>query len=120
EKMLSNVSSDDFLEGRKSFLSLVKSTIQPNKEFYSKVLFLNQNVSFIDRINKTIEAKLKEEFKKHTDIDDEQIDVIFAYAVGGRIAVYRKWILGGFAISENAISSVLEKMSSSGLESFIY
>ncbi|MBR7078790.1 MAG: TetR/AcrR family transcriptional regulator C-terminal domain-containing protein [Clostridia bacterium] len=88
--------------------------------FYSKVLFLNQNVSFIDRINKTIEAKLKEEFKKHTDIDDEQIDVIFAYAVGGRMAVYRKWILGGFAISENAISSVLEKMSASGLESFIY
>ncbi len=120
EKMLSNVSSDDFLEGRKSFLSLVKSTILPNQEFYSKVLFLNQNVSFIDRINKTIEVKLKEEFKKHTDIDDEQIDVIFAYAVGGRMAVYRKWILGGFAISENAISSVLEKMSASGLESFIY
>ena len=119
EKMLGNVSLDDFLKGRKSFLSLVQSTIQSNREFYSKVLFLNQNISFLERINKTIEAQLKEELKKHTDIDDDQIDIIFAYAVGGRIAVYRKWVLGDFAISEDTISSVLEKMSESGMESFI-
>ena len=119
EKTLGNVSLDDFLKGRNSFLSLIKSTIQPNKEFYSKVLFLNQNISFLERINKTIEAQLKEKLKKHTDIDEDQIDVIFAYAVGGRIAVYRKWILGDFTISEDTISSVLEKISLSGLESFI-
>ena len=79
EKMLDNVSLDDFLKGRKSFLSLVKSTIQPNEEFYSMVLFLNQNVSFVDRINKTIEAQLKEEFKTSFK---RKYNVFFEYIFG--------------------------------------
>ena len=47
------------------------------------------------------------------------MNTVFTFAVAGRVAVYRKWILGGCKESMDDLSEVLEKISSSGFDSFL-
>ena len=53
-------------------------------------------------------------------VPDDEIDYVFTFAVAGRVAVYRKWIMSGFKQSEDTISSILEKVSSNGFDSFLH
>ena len=118
--ILDNTPLDDFINGRKTFLRTVSETIRNDLSFYTKVLLVNRRVGFIDNINATIRNKLKETLSEKTELSDDEIDYIFTFAVAGRVAVYRKWILSGFKQSEDTISSILEKVSSSGFDSFLH
>jgi len=117
--ILDSTPLDDFITGRKSFLRKVSETINSDISFYSKVLLVNQRVKFIEKINETVRNKLKETIAGKTDLSNEEIDYIFTFAVAGRIAVYRKWILGGFKQSEETISNILDKVSSKGFDFFL-
>ena len=57
--------------------------------------------------------------KTHTVLSGDQADIALTYAVGGRIAIYRKWVLGGFNVSEDTISKVMEQIAFTGLEGLI-
>ena len=118
--ILDNTPLDDFINGRKIFLKTVSETIRNDLSFYTKVLLVNRRVGFIENINATIRNKLKETLSEKTELSDDEIDYIFTFAVAGRVAVYRKWILSGFKQSEDTISSILEKVSSSGFDSFLH
>ena len=118
--ILDNTPLDDFVNGRKEFLRKVSETIKSDLSFYTKVLLINQRVSFIEKIDATIRNKLKETLSDKTNLSDDEIDYIFTFAVAGRIAVYRKWILSGFKQSEETISGILEKVSSNGFDSFLH
>ena len=118
--ILDNTPLDDFINGRKTFLRTVSETIRNDLSFYTKVLLVNRRVGFIDNINATIRNKLKETLSEKTELSDDEIDYVFTFAVAGRVAVYRKWILSGFKQSEDTISSILEKVSSSGFDSFLH
>ena len=118
--ILDNTPLDDFVNGRKVFLRKVSETIKSDLSFYTKVLLINQRVSFIEKIDATIRNKLKETLSDKTNLSDDEIDYIFTFAVAGRIAVYRKWILSGFKQSEETISGILEKISSNGFDAFLH
>ena len=111
---------DDFINGRKTFLRTVSETIRNDLSFYTKVLLVNRRVGFIEKIDATIRNKLKETLSKKTELSDDEIDYVFTFAVAGRVAVYRKWIMSGFKQSEDTISSILEKVSSNGFDSFLH
>ena len=117
--ILDNTPLDDFINGRKTFLRTVSETIRNDLSFYTKVLLVNRRVGFIEKIDATIHNKLKETLSEKTELSDDEIDYVFTFAVAGRIAVYRKWILSGFKQSEETISSILEKVSSKGFDSFL-
>ena len=117
--ILDNTSLDDFINGRKTFLRTVSETIKNDLSFYTKVLLVNRRVGFIEKIDATIRNKLKETLSEKTELSDDEIDYVFTFAVAGRIAVYRKWIMSGFKQSEDTISSILEKVSSKGFDSFL-
>ena len=118
--ILDNTPLDDFINGRKIFLKTVSETIRNDLSFYTKVLLVNRRVGFIDNINATIRNKLKETLSEKTELSDDEIDYVFTFAVAGRVAVYRKWIISGFKQSEDTISSILEKVSSNGFDSFLH
>ena len=118
--ILDNTPLDDFVNGRKKFLRTVSETIKSDLSFYTKVLLINQRVSFIEKIDATIRNKLKETLSDKTNLSDDEIDYVFTFAVAGRIAVYRKWILSGFKQSEETISGILEKVSSNGFDAFLH
>ena len=118
--ILDNTPLDDFINGRKTFLRTVSETIRNDLSFYTKVLLVNRRVGFIENINATIRNKLKETLSEKTELSDDEIDYVFTFAVAGRVAVYRKWILSGFKQSEDTISSILEKVSSNGFDSFLH
>ena len=118
--ILDNTPLDDFVNGRKEFLRKVSETIKSDLSFYTKVLLINQRVSFIEKIDATIRNKLKETLSDKTNLSDDEIDYILTFAVAGRIAVYRKWILSGFKQSEETISGILEKVSSNGFDAFLH
>jgi len=118
--ILGNTPLDDFVNGRKEFLRKVSETIKSDLSFYTKVLLINQRVSFIEKIDATIRNKLKETLSDKTNLSDDEIDYIITFAVAGRIAVYRKWILSGFKQSEETISGILEKVSSNGFDAFLH
>ena len=117
--ILENTPLDDFINGRKTFLKTVSETIRNDLSFYTKVLLVNRRVGFIEKIDATIRNKLKETLSEKTELSDDEIDYVFTFAVAGRIAVYRKWIMSGFKQSEETISSILEKVSSKGFDSFL-
>ena len=118
--ILDNTPLDDFINGRKTFLRTVSETIRNDLSFYTKVLLVNRRVDFIEKIDATIRNKLKETLSEKTELSDDEIDYAFTFAVAGRVAVYRKWILSGFKQSEDTISSILEKVSSKGFDSFLH
>ena len=118
--ILDNTPLDDFINGRKTFLRTVSETIRNDLSFYTKVLLVNRRVDFIEKIDATIRNKLKETLSEKTELSDDEIDYVFTFAVAGRVAVYRKWIMSGFKQSEDTISSILEKVSSSGFDSFLH
>ena len=115
-----NTPLDDFINGRKTFLRTVSETIRNDLSFYTKVLLVNRRVGFIEKIDATIQNKLKETLSEKTELSDDEIDYVFTFAVAGRVAVYRKWIMSGFKQSEETISSILEKVSSKGFDSFLH
>jgi AcrR family transcriptional regulator len=117
--ILDNTPLDDFINGRKIFLKTVSETIRNDLSFYTKVLLVNRRVDFIEKIDATIRNKLKETLSEKTELSDDEIDYVFTFAVAGRVAVYRKWIMSGFKQSEETISSILEKVSSKGFDSFL-
>jgi AcrR family transcriptional regulator len=117
--ILGNTPLDDFINGRKTFLRTVSETIRNDLSFYTKVLLVNRRVDFIEKIDATIRNKLKETLSEKTELSDDEIDYVFTFAVAGRVAVYRKWIMSGFKQSEDTISSILEKVSSKGFDSFL-
>ena len=117
--ILDNTPLDDFINGRKTFLRTVSETIRNDLSFYTKVLLVNRRVGFIEKIDATIRNKLKETLSEKTELSDDEIDYVFTFAVAGRVAVYRKWIVSGFKQSEDTISSILEKVSSKGFDSFL-
>ena len=117
--IMDNTPLDDFINGRKTFLRTVSETIRNDLSFYTKVLLVNRRVGFIEKIDATIRNKLKETLSEKTELSDDEIDYVFTFAVAGRIVVYRKWILSGFKQSEETISSILEKVSSKGFDSFL-
>ena len=117
--ILGNTPLDDFINGRKTFLRTVSETIRNDLSFYTKVLLVNRRVDFIEKIDATIRNKLKETLSEKTELSDDEIDYVFTFAVAGRVAVYRKWIVSGFKQSEDTISSILEKVSSKGFDSFL-
>ena len=104
--ILDNTPLDDFLNGRKEFLRTVSETIKSDLPFYTKILLVNQRVGFIEKINETIRNKLKETLSDRTDLSGDEIDYVFTFAVAGRVAVYRKWIMSGFQQSEDTISVI--------------
>ena len=118
--ILDNTPLDDFINGRKTFLRTVSETIRNDLSFYTKVLLVNRRVGFIENINATIRNKLKETLSEKTELSDDEIDYVFTFAVAGRVAVYRKWIMSGFKQPEDTISSILEKVSSKGFDSFLH
>ena len=118
--ILDNTPLDDFINGRKTFLRTVSETIRNDLSFYTKVLLVNRRVDFIEKIDATIRNKLKETLSEKTELSDDEIDYVFTFAVAGRVAVYRKWIMSGFKQSEDTISSILEKVSSKGFDSFLH
>ena len=118
--ILDNTPLDDFVNGRKEFLRKVSETIKSDLSFYTKVLLINQRVGFIEKIDAIIQNKLKETLSDKTNLSDDEIDYVFTFAVAGRIAVYRKWILSGFKQSEETISGILEKISSNGFDAFLH
>ena len=118
--ILDNTPLDDFVKGRKEFLRKVSETVKSDLSFYTKVLLVNQRVGFIEKIDATIRNKLKETLSDKTNLSDDEIDYILTFAVAGRIAVYRKWILSGFKQSEETISGILEKVSSNGFDAFLH
>ena len=119
EKMIISVSWDDFFYCRKSFLALLKSTVKSNSEFYSNALSLNQSIPFVNNLNRLIKEQVMEIIKTHTVLSEDQADIALTYAVGGRIAIYRKWVLGGFNVSEDTTSKVMEQIAFTGLEGLI-
>lgn len=117
--LLENTDLDDFIYGRKQFLEKVNEEILSDIGFYSKILLANQNINFLENINYTVREKLKETLNSKTSIPPAQIDMILTFAVAGRIAVYRKWIIDGFSPSAEAVSEMLEKISSFGFDHFL-
>ena len=117
--LLENTDLDDFIYGRKQFLEKVNEEIMSEIGFYSKILLANQNINFLEKINYTVREKLKATLNSKTSIPPAQIDMILTFAVAGRIAVYRKWIIDGFSPSAEAVSEMLEKISSFGFDHFL-
>lgn len=117
--LLENTDLDDFIYGRKQFLEKVNEEILSDIGFYSKILLANQNINFLENINYTVREKLKATLNSKTSIPPAQIDMILTFAVAGRIAVYRKWIIDGFSPSAEVVSEMLEKISSFGFDHFL-
>ena len=103
-QLLDNIDLDDFLHGRKEFLNTVNETIVSEIGFYSKILLVNQNVSFLEKINSSIRDRLRTTLIAKTSIPPAQIDLILTFAVAGRTAVYRRWIINGFKPSAEVVS----------------
>ena len=118
-QLLDNTDLDDFLYGRKEFLNTVNETIVSEIGFYSKILLVNQNVGFLEKINSIIRERLRATLVTKTEIPPAQIDLILTFAVAGRTAVYRRWIINGFKPSAEVVSEMLEKISSSGFDYFL-
>ena len=118
-QLLDNTDLDDFLYGRKEFLNTVNETIVSEIGFYSKILLVNQNVSFLEKINSSIRDRLRTTLVAKTSIPPAQIDLILTFAVAGRTAVYRRWIINGFKPSAEVVSEMLEKITSSGFDYFL-
>ena len=98
---------------------IVSETIKNDLPFYTKVFPVNHRIDFIEKINATIRNKLKEILRDKTDLSGDEIDYTLAFAVAGRIAIYRKWIPSVFKQSEDTISEIPEKISSKGFDSFL-
>ncbi len=118
-QLMDNADLDDFLYGRKEFLNAVNETIVSEIGFYSKILLVNQNVGFLEKINSIIRERLRATLVTKTEIPLAQIDLILTFAVAGRTAVYRRWIINGFKPSAEVVSEMLEKISSSGFDYFL-
>ena len=118
-KLLDNTDLDDFLYGRKAFLNAVNEAIVSEIGFYSKILLANQDIGFLERINSAVKERLMATLVSKTELSPEKIELILTFAVAGRIAVYRKWIINGFKPSAEVVSEMLEKISSSGFDYFL-
>ena len=54
------------------------------------VIMKQYRIDFIEKINATIRNKLKETLRDKTDLSDDEIDYILAFAVAGRIAIIQE------------------------------
>lgn len=87
--------------------------------FFSKLLLVDRKIEFVEKIDARISDKLKTALRTYTELPEKYMNTVFTFAVAGRVAVYRKWILGGCKESMDDLSEVLEKISSSGFDSFL-
>ncbi|MBO4364617.1 MAG: TetR/AcrR family transcriptional regulator [Clostridia bacterium] len=110
---------DDLLYGRKAFIERVSEELKGDAEFYLLLLLTDRIVVFIERINETIQEIFKEAVCNNTKLSSEEGGIMLTFIIGGRIAVFRRWILNGFIPSEEVISSVVEKLSLMGLKDFV-
>ena len=117
--LLNNTNLEDFLYGRKEFLKAVNEIIVTDIGFYSKILMVNQKTGFLERINSSIKERLRVTLRSKTSLSPAQVELILTFAVAGRVAVYRRWIINNFVPSADVVSEVLEKISSSGLDYFL-
>ena len=118
-QLLNNTDLKDFLYGRKEFLTAVNEIIVSDLRFFSKILLVNQRIDFLEKINVAIKDRLRDELTEKTSIPPAQVELILTFAVAGRVAVYRRWIINNFVPSADIVSEVLEKISSSGLDYFL-
>ena len=88
-QLMDNADLDDFLYGRKEFLNAVNEVIVSEIGFYSKILLVNQNVGFLEKINSIIRERLMATLVTKTEIPPAQIDLILTFAV----AVIFLWII---------------------------
>lgn len=118
-KLMDLIKLEDFIYGRKHFLNALNDVISSDIDFYSHILFVNQNIGFLSKINTTIRDSLRETLRLKTTMSPEQIDLTLTFAVGGRVAVYKKWILNGFLPPAETLSPMLEEISSLGFDYFL-
>ncbi len=118
-ELLNSADLCDFIHGRKQFLDSVNAEIMSEPGFYTKILLVNRNVGFLEKINNSIKDKLKSTLQSATLMLPAQIELVLSFAVAGRIAVYRKWIMDGFSPSAEAVSEILEKISSFGFDYYL-
>lgn len=119
KKLLDKTNLEDFLYGRKEFLKAVNEIIVTDIGFYSKILMVNQKIGFLEKINTDIKERLRSTLSTKTALSPAQVELILTFAVAGRIAVYRRWIISNFVPSADVVSETLERISSSGLDSFL-
>ncbi len=116
---LKNMDVKDIVHARKEHLDRTNETIKSNVGFYSKLLLVNQNPVFLDKIIYMIKDLFASKLLSITSIPPSQIDLIVTFAFAGRVAVYRKWIMDGFSPSSEIVSETLSNIASFGLDYYL-
>ena len=111
QKILDETDLSDLMIGRKVILEKIKSTLYCDFAEYRNIFISTLGSQIIERVFQRISVLLQRLLTSHSIADDFQTSVFLTFMTGGKMAVYRKWIIGGCRESVDDLSETLEKIS---------
>ena len=108
-----------FLENPFIFFKSLNPIIKDDYKFYHNLLSNYQGDNLLKKIKKAIYEKLYIITKDCGAFEEKDIDFILTYTVGGIIEVYRNLFSHDFDLSKVEVSSYLQKITMSGINSFL-
>ena len=111
QKILDETDLSDLMIGRKVILEKIKSTLYGDFAEYRNIFISTLGSQIIERVFQRIRVLLQRLLTSHSITDDFQTSVFLTFMIGGKMAVYREWIIGGCRESVDDLSETLEKIS---------
>lgn len=119
QKFLETLELKMFLENPFIFFKSLNPIIKDDYKFYHNLLSNYQGDNLLKKIKKAIYEKLYIITKDCGAFEEKDIDFILTYTVGGIIEVYRNLFSHDFDLSKVEVSSYLQKITMSGINSFL-
>ena len=111
QKILDETDLSDLMIGRKVILEKIKSTLYGDFAEYRNIFISTLGSQIIERVFQRISVILQRLLTSHSITDSFQTSVLLTFMIGGKMAVYREWIIGGCRESVDDLSETLEKIS---------
>ena len=111
QKILDETDLSDLMIGRKVILEKIKSTLYGDFAEYRNIFISTLGSQIIERVFQRISVFLQRLLTSHSITDAFQTSVFLTFMIGGKMAVYREWIIGGCRESVDDLSETLEKIS---------
>lgn len=119
EKFVKTMELKVFFDNPFMFFGSLNPIITEDYKFYRNLLTNQQGDNLLKKIEKTIYDELYILTKDFKIFEEGHIEFILTYTVGGIIEVYRNLFSNDFDLSNEEISSYLQKITMSGINSFI-
>ena len=115
ESLLNQIDLPEALKKPIELFKCLSSILDADRDFYSCLLSIKENVGIVRKINKSIKEKAKiAVIEKHV-INEQFADTVLEYAISGMISVYKNWYLSDRSESVENVSEIIGMMYTRGI-----